>query len=645
MKKDKKLFNIVIIALSTIIVVLLFLVLFFNNKKEISFSIKEKNIKIKIGETKKINYDLSDDTKIINWTSSNEIIKINENGEAIANGYGKVIVTGTITLDDGNIVDSCTIESFTGEEGITINDINMPEGSLLMKPNSEYELPFTIDPVNAYITSIDYHSGDETIATVENNKIISKNEGSTTISMVVNKKIAKDLIVKVSNKNKENIIVKEIESVTFKESKVNMEMGETKLLSYDVNPSNGFIDIIDWTSSDENVITVSEGEVNAVNVGTATITILINNKISSSIDITVKSSKADIIVDTNPKTTIRIGESTSIKAHINPTNVNEQIVYKSSNPSVIKVENGIVTGINNGTATITLTIGNGKTKIFNINVLPKSGSLTGSANIWGYKSLNSKTPVYADTSFFQKLASSGIGLLQGNNYILNTSDGNFTYDITTNKLSVNNKNIKVRIYYPNGVDLSTTNTLTYMGGRGETNFGGAFTDIKNDPSIIKSGGIVILIAEGNGFSFDGDSGAYATMFVKAIVKQKPGVKNSILGFSDGAHKVMHASRKMKYDRIVVFSGYTDGVDSLDNAKNSEVFFIIAPNDGNYSQAKTALRHMKTSGYTNVTIISNGTDMSKLYDDKFLVITPGTLMKNGHLTENIFRSGMIEYLND
>ena len=184
-----------------------------------------------------------------------------------------------------------------------------------------------------------------------------------------------------------------------------------------------------------------------------------------------------------------------------------------------------------------------------------------------------------------------------------------------------------------------------MGGRGETNFGGFFTKIEQDPSIVKSAGILALVAEGKGISFDGEAGAYSTMFVKAITRQKSNVKNSILGFSDGAHKVMHASNLVVYDKIIVFSGYTDGVASLDNAKNSEVMFIIAPNDGNYSQAKVALRNMKNSGYTNVKIITNGTDVINAFSDKFLVITPGSLMKNAHDTINVLNSRIISYAND
>ena len=40
--------------------------------------------------------------------------------------------------------------------------------------------------------------------------------------------------------------------------------------------------------------------------------------------------------------------------------------------------------------------------------------------------------------------------------------------------------------------------------------------------------------------------------------------------------------------------------------------------------------------SNVTIISNGTEMSKNFADKFLVIVPGSLMKNAHDTINILK---------
>ena len=107
--------------------------------------------------------------------------------------------------------------------------------------------------------------------------------------------------------------------------------------------------------------------------------------------------------------------------------------------------------------------------------------------------------------------------------------------------------------------------------------------------------------------------------------------------SEGVHKV-------DYDKIIIFSAYVDGASSVENAKDKEIIFLIAPNDGNYSQIKSALNNMKSSGYKNVTMVSNGNDLSS-YENTFLVIKPGNLMKNGHLSENVLSSGIIEYAND
>jgi hypothetical protein len=44
------------------------------------------------------------------------------------------------------------------------------------------------------------------------------------------------------------------------------------------------------------------------------------------------------------------------------------------------------------------------------------------------------------------------------------------------------------------------------------------------------------------------------------------------------------------------------------------------------------------------MVSMGNDLSRLVD-KILIINPGKLMKNAHVSENVINSGIIEYLND
>lgn len=640
MKKNSFL-NVLIIVLG--LVVLFFACYFlFLNKKDISFVINEKKIQLKIGETKKIGYQISDNSLNITWTSNSDLVTVNNNGEIKAIDYGDAIITGTVEVDDKKYSSTCLVTSYSGDIGVNISRIEEPNGYILMKTNSEMDIPINIVPTNAYITDVNYSVEDDSVAIIENKKIKSIKQGTTTIKVEINKNNYISLNIRVSDNVKENTIAKEIDKVLFKEKDVTMEIGATKTLLYDINPTDGYVDNIKWNTSDSSIVSVNNGEIKGIGSGNAIVKVVINDKIEDTINVKVNASNANIIVDYNPKTLIRIGEKTVIKSHIDLENVNEEIKYSSSNSNVATVNNGEIIGVSTGSTKIMMSLSNGKKKYFDIRVLPNNGLLNSDSYFWGYKSLNAKVPVLAKLDFFQRLAHSGIGVINDYNYIITTSDGTYTYDINASLLIINNQKIKFRMYYPENEDLSTLNTLVYMGGRGEKNFDGYFSKFDEDPSMIKSAGIVGLVAEG--YSFDGESGSYATKFIKAITKQKNGVNNSILGFSDGAHKVLHAANYENYKTIVIFSGYVDGASKVENAKNKEVIFIIASGDANYSQAKSALNNMINSGYKSVTMVSNGNDLTN-YSNRSLIIQVGNLIKNGHYSENVLTSGIIEYAND
>ncbi len=185
-----------------------------------------------------------------------------------------------------------------------------------------------------------------------------------------------------------------------------------------------------------------------------------------------------------------------------------------------------------------------------------------------------------------------------------------------------------------------------MGGDGEMTFHGLFGSIEKDISIIdNNGGIVILVAEGNNTEFNQYVGVLSTKFVQACVKQKSGVRNSIIGFSTGGTKVMGAANLHNYDRVIVFSSYYNWAGTANNLKNKEIMFYIPNGDTLYKQAKETLRDMKKAGYTNVTIVTNSSELINLYKDTFLVINVGSLMTNAHVTKNVTDSNVISYANE
>ncbi len=78
---------------------------------------------------------------------------------------------------------------------------------------------------------------------------------------------------------------KDVESVMLSKTELELEAGETTNLTAAVKPDNASSAEVKWTSSDENVVTVSKsGEVTAVGGGTATITCTATNGTSDTAD-------------------------------------------------------------------------------------------------------------------------------------------------------------------------------------------------------------------------------------------------------------------------------------------------------------------------------------------------------------------------
>ncbi len=652
-KKRNNTNSLVLIIIGAMIVVLLCVLLFSSGKrKSIIFTFNETNIKVKIGEIKSIDYTISDDSVPIEWISNGDAVIIDDNGYIHGNKYGQAVVYGIVSDGDKTITNTCYVTTYTGDINVNVSKIEVNDGYLLMNNNSEYHNPFTIVPNNAYIESIEYYSSNENVAKIDSDKIVSLNNGSAIISMVINKQITKDLQVEVTNTDHAPGFVKKVSSVSFNENDIKMEIGDTKEVKYKISPSDGYVSTIEWNSSNEKVVTVKDGVITAINSGESIVQVVVNGNIKASITVRVNNkptptpttipTNAVIVVDKEPKSTIKVGERTDIIAHVEPQNSTKDIRYISNNTKVATVDqNGIITGVGPGKTTITLFMGSGKAKYISITV--------GNSNptyVWGYTSSKAKDPVYAGKSFFQNLASKGRGAFDGSSYYVTSSVGSFVYNLNTSVLSVGGRTINVRIYYPPETDLSAASTVVYMGGDGEKDFDGYFATIAANPSELRSSGILILVAEGNGKAFDGDAAIAATRFVQVITNQKSGVNNSILGFSTGGKFVIDAANKFNYYKTVVFSSWCPDPASTVNVKNKDVMYFIPYNDGLYRLAKETLIELRNYGYKKVTLVTNSNELLNMFNGSgFKVVNAGSGMVSAHASRNVRLSGVISYVND
>lgn len=175
----------------------------------------------------------------------------------------------------------------------------------------------------------------------------------------------KNVVSKTLDKNGNEIkdgqipVVIELSSLNIKESDYTLSKGSSKTLTVEGTPASAFDkDAVKWTSSNKNVATVEKGEVKAVGVGTATITASLAGK-SDTVKVTVNNPLTGITLD---KTTLALekNQSATLKVKYNPedTTDSKTVKWESSDSTVAKVDqNGKVTAIKDGSATIKATVG------------------------------------------------------------------------------------------------------------------------------------------------------------------------------------------------------------------------------------------------------------------------------------------------
>ena len=152
-----------------------------------------------------------------------------------------------------------------------------------------------------------------------------------------------------------------------------METDDEFKIVASVVPSNAFFKQIIFSSSNEDIISVSEtGQLKAKNTGKATITITdFIGEIVKTYEITVNAiSSLDIKFPNDYKGVLEVDDTLQLEpSYLGKEVDNLSYTYKSNNESVATVTStGLVKAVNNGNAEITITSSNGKELVIGITV-------------------------------------------------------------------------------------------------------------------------------------------------------------------------------------------------------------------------------------------------------------------------------------
>ena len=215
----------------------------------------------------------------------------------------------------------------------------------------------TILPSDATDKSVEWTSSNIDVATVDQDgKVTAIGNGTTTI-IVKTKDQGKTASCSIN-------VAQYVTGISLSKTSLSLNEGQIEMISISaITPDNAFDKTVTWTSSDESVATVDQsGQVTALSKGNATIRATTNDGsgLSASCIVTVIRLVSTIELS-QTSITIYNGQTETITATVYPSTANNTgIIWTSSNTSVAKVStNGVVTGIAQGSTTITATAKDG----------------------------------------------------------------------------------------------------------------------------------------------------------------------------------------------------------------------------------------------------------------------------------------------
>ena len=237
-------------------------------------------------------------------------------------------------------------------EEVAVSGVSIDQSTVEMIIGETVQLSATVKPSDATDQNITWSSTRQSVATVNGQGLVTAlAEGRTTIKARIGGKTS-SCIVKVS---KEFVGVT---SISLDKSSLSLIKGESETLVATVNPSNATHKIVSWSSSDTGVATVDpDGKVSAIANGSATITAQVDD-IKATCSITVTVPIESIALNITELALIK-GQSETLIATIIPNDATENtVIWGTTNSGIASVENGKVTAVGGGKATITAKAGN-----------------------------------------------------------------------------------------------------------------------------------------------------------------------------------------------------------------------------------------------------------------------------------------------
>jgi len=331
----------------------------------VQFSLSPSSREIALGKTFRITKvtNPSNVNKSAIWqTSNSKIASINTNGVVT----GKKIGSCTIT---------CTLKKYKQSATCRVkvaklkSTLKLDKTSIRMNVGSTYRLKKTVWSNNTSTPGVKFTSQNSKIASVgsSSGKIRAKKIGSTVITAKTKDDVRATARCRVT-------VIHRSTGISLNKTYAVCHIGRTIKLSATVKPKNSSIKKVKWTSSDNNIASVTgAGKITGYAEGdvyiTATTTDGSNKSARCYIRVT-ESVPASSVMVAQQELTMKKGNTAQLSYTILPDNNTDSVKMASDNKHVATVTNkGKVKAVGTGTATITITTSSGIVSTVEVNVV------------------------------------------------------------------------------------------------------------------------------------------------------------------------------------------------------------------------------------------------------------------------------------
>ena len=285
---------------------------------------------------------------------------------------GTATITATVAANENHDVlnATCEVTVRVAVTGVSLSKRDLP----LVKGATEM-LIATVSPTDATNKKVIWSSNNSSVATVENGQVTAMSAGNATVTVTTedgNHPATCEVVVTDPVP---------VTGVTLSQTELSLLKGTTATLVATVVPSNATNKKVIWSSNNSSVATVENGTVIAVSGGNATITVTTEDGNHTATCEVVVTDLVPVTGVTLSQTELSLekGETADLTATVSPADAtNQKVTWSSNNTTVATVENGKVTAVSGGKATISVTTEDGNhTATCEVTVTEEDVVLTG----------------------------------------------------------------------------------------------------------------------------------------------------------------------------------------------------------------------------------------------------------------------------